>query len=200
MQLCISLLSVASPVFVGCQSGGAAGDRDAADTGGTSGGVGGAAGAGGSGGGAAGVGGGSGAAGTGDCIDFSHSEAVWGPPRDLRVVGTGFEAYGGDAVRLVIVTNGEPRYGLAETAIKNGAFELALPGAVGDYTGMGVYIDKGKDDACTLGVDLSWQMTTGADTGAVRWEITPSLKPAASHTPCNINGIFDLTKMLPCPG
>jgi hypothetical protein len=132
-------------------------------------------------------------------MDFSHAEAVWGPPRDLRVVGTGLEAYEGDTVRLLIITMGEPRYALAETAIKSGAFEFALPGAVGNYTGMGVYIDKGKDDACTLGVDLSWQRTTGGDHGDVRWEITPSLKPAASDTPCNINGLFDLTKMLPCP-
>ena len=64
---------------------------------------------------------------------------------------------------------------------------------------MGVYIDKGKDDACTLGVDPSWQMSTGGDHGDVRWDITPGLKPTASDAPCNINGIFDPTKMLPCP-
>lgn len=135
----------------------------------------------------------------GDCTDFSHSEALWGTPRDLLVVGTGFEAHEGDTVRLVI-TNGEPSYGLAETTVKDGAFEFSLPGAVGNYTGMGVYIDQGRDDACTLGVDLSWQRTTGGDTAPVTWTITPDSRPAASDSPCDINGIFDITTTLPCPG
>jgi len=135
---------------------------------------------------------------SGECIDNSHTEPLWGPPRDLRVVGTGFEAEEGHTVRLVI-TIGEPRYGLAETTIKNGAFEFALPGGVGNYTGMGAYIDEGNDDACTVGVDLFWQRTTGGDNGPVKLEITPALGPAAGETPCNINGIFDLTKVLPCP-
>jgi hypothetical protein len=189
------LVSIVSLTAVGCGSSDASNVTE--DGGGGDGGDGGAAGTGGSGG-AAGAGGGSGAAGTGDCIDFSHAEGGWGPPRDLRVVGADLQAYEGETVRLVI-TIGEPRYGLAETAIKNGAFELTLPGAVGNYTGMGAYIDKGKDNACTLGVDASWEMTTGGDHGDVTWNITPSSPPPAGHSPCNINGIFDMTRLLACP-
>jgi hypothetical protein len=159
----------------------------------------GGAGAAGTSGGDAGIGGRSGHAGSGDCVDFSNAEALWDAPRDLRVVGTGFEAHEGDTVRLVITQSGEPHYGVAETAIENGAFEFALPGAVSSYTGMGVYIDEGRDDACTLGVDLSWQQTTGGDHGPVTWEITPDSKPALSEYPCDINGIFDIMKTLPCP-
>lgn len=124
---------------------------------------------------------------------------MWGAPRDLRVIGTGLEAHEGDTVRLVIISSGEPQYGLAETAIKNGAFDFVLPGAVGNYTGLGVYVDKGKDDACTLGIDPSWEMSTGGDHGDVTWELTPSTPAPAGHTPCNINGLFAMTKMLPCP-
>lgn len=200
------LVSVASLALVGCESSyaGGQGDGGAGGMAGTGTGDGGAAGTGdsgggGSGGGPAGFGGGSGTVGAADCTDFSHAETLWGPPRDLRVIGSGLEAHDGDTVRLVI-TNAEPHYGLAETAIKNGAFEFVLPGAVGNYTGMGVYIDKGKDDACTLGVDPSWQMTTGGDHGAVTWEITPRSEPPAGASPCNINSIFDPTKTLPCPG
>ena len=99
--LCVWLVSVASLALVGC--GGTSDAAGGGGAGGMAGHGGGAAGDGGNGGGAAGFGG-SGAAGTGDCIDFSHAEAVWGPPRDLRVAGTGFEAHEGDTVRLVIVT------------------------------------------------------------------------------------------------
>ncbi len=209
------LVSIASLAMVGCTDGGAAGlggtsggARGGGAGGGGAGGMagdgpgnggdGGAAGMGGSGGGGAGFGG-SGTAAAGDCADFSHADVGFGPPRDLRVVATGFEAYEGETVRLVI-TIGEPRYGLAETAVKNGAFEFVLPGAVGNYTGMGIYVDKGKDDACTLGVDPSWQMSTGGDHGDVRWALTPSSPPPSGAAPCFINGIFDITKMLPCPG
>ena len=119
------------------------------------------------------------------------------------MVGTGFGAAEGQTIRLVI-TYGEPRsnpsYGLAETTINSGSFEIALPQAAGIYTGIGVYIDKARDDACTLGEDPLWQMTTGATSGDVTWEITPRLTPDANDPPCNINGIFDLTKPLPCPG
>jgi len=216
LDLSVWVVSVAALALVGCRAstedGGDGGAGGAAGVGGGAAGVGGsgsgAAGTGGGGGGAAGTGGsgsgaagfgGSGAAGAGDCADFSHAEVGFGPPRDLRVVATGFEAYEGETVRLVI-TIGEPRYGLAETVVKNGAFEYVLPGAVGNYTGMGIYVDKGKDDACTLGVDPSWQMSTGGDHGDVRWALTPSSPPPSGAAPCFINGIFDITKMLPCPG
>lgn len=173
MDFRVAVFAVTSLALVGCESsadvGGRAGDGSVGD-----------------------------ATGVGDCTDFSQAEALWGAPRDLLVVGSGVASYEGETVRLVI-TNGEPHYGLAETTIKDGAFEFSLPGSVGNYTGLGAYIDLGKDDACTLGVDVSWQMTTGGDTGPVTWEITPNWQPPSGSAPCNINGIFDIMMTLPCP-
>jgi hypothetical protein len=210
-SLCVALLAAASLAVVACgdsgqasgaggTSGGAGGSGGSAGVagGGAPDGGGGAAGTSGRGGDAAGFGGGSGAAGSDDCADFSHAEPLRAPLRDLQVVGTGFEAYEGDTVRLVI-TDGEPHYGLVETTIANGAYGFFLPGGVGIYTGLGVYVDVGKDDACTAGVDLFWEMTTGAGQGAVKWEISPDLKPSSSTSPCSLNGVFDLTQALPCP-
>jgi len=160
------------------------------------GGIGGVA-TGGSGAGGTGVGGASGASGTGVCIDFSHLDPAQRRHRNLRVIGTGFDDAEGDTVRVVVTTR-EPSYGLAQTAIRSGVFEFDLPEAVGIYWGIGVYIDKAKDDACTLGDDPLWQTTTGATSGDVIWEITPGLKPDVNDPPCNINGIFDLMKPLAC--
>jgi hypothetical protein len=162
------------------------------------GGVGGAAAAGGGAGGS-GVGAASGAPGTGVCIDFSHLDTAQRRFRNLRLIGTGFDEAEGQAVRVVVTTR-EPSYGLAATTIRSGGFEIDLPDAVGIYWGIGVYVDKARDDACTLGDDPLWQTTTGATSDDVTWEITPRLTPDVNDPPCNINGVFDLTKPLPCPG
>jgi hypothetical protein len=155
---------------------------------------------GGSGGAATGGSGGSAESGTGECVDFSHAEAVWGAPRDLLVAGTALDEFEGETVRLIITVNGEPKYGLAETVIGGGSFEFAIPGGVGNYTGLGVYIDRGKDDACTPGVDPMWQRSTGGDHGPVRWDVNPgSMRPSPGIPPCSINAIFDLTTPLHCP-
>lgn len=182
----------------GAMSGGAAGTST---TGGASGesGSGGTAGVGGSEGGASGVGGTSGAAGTGDCIDFSHIEKG---SRDLRVIGTGFDEPDGETVR-VVVTTGAPRnapdYGLVETKIRSGSFDITLPDAVAEYWGIGVYIDTAKDDACAVDEDPFWEMTTGADQNDVTFAITPSLPPNPNGRPCYINGsVFNLTQALRC--
>jgi hypothetical protein len=179
----------------GAKSGGAGGTST---TGGESG-RGGAAGAGGGGGGASGAGGTQGAAGTGDCVDFSHVEKG---SRDLRVIGTGFDEPDGETVR-VVVTTGAPRdapdYGLAETKIQSGAFDITLPDAVGEYWGIGVHIDTAKDDACTVDADPFWEMTTGATEDDVTFAITPSLPPNPNGRSCYINGsVFNLTQALPC--
>src|SRR5262245_56773036 len=49
------------------------------------------------------------------CVDVSHVGAL--QKKDLRVVGRGFEAYEGLTIRLV-VTLGEPAYGLGEAPIE----------------------------------------------------------------------------------
>lgn len=166
-------------------------------TGGMSG-MSGTSGAGGSGGRVSGVGGTSGVEGTGDCIDFSQIERG---SRDLRVSGTGFDEADGETIRLVVTTGtprNDPSYGLAQTIIRSGSFEIVVRDAIGIYWGLGVYVDKGKDDACTPDDDPLWQMTTGATLNDVTFEITPSLAPDANAPPCSINGVFDLTRALSC--
>jgi len=152
----------------------------------------------GAGGGGTSAGGSSGSGGTGDCVDLSHFDDVMRMKWDLRVIGTGFEADEGNTVR-VVVTLGEPSYGLGQAAIRSGSFDFVLPGTVEPYTGIGVYIDRGRDDACDVNDDSLWQRTTGGVYGDYVWELTPDERDPAGAPPCNINGIFDLTNPLPCP-
>ncbi|HKY41125.1 MAG TPA: hypothetical protein VJN18_34565 [Polyangiaceae bacterium] len=133
------------------------------------------------------------------CLDFSHFE--YGPRMtwDLRVIGTGFEADEGSRVRVVVTNTGEPSYALAEATIHSGSFDVALPGIIEPYTGIGVYFDKGRDDACDVDGDTLFTRTTGGVYGDYVWEITPDEPDPAGASPCYINGIFDLTTPLPCP-
>jgi hypothetical protein len=161
---------------------------------------GGAAGAGGSAGGSgSGAGGTAGTAGSGDCLDLSQAPVG---RYDFRVVGTGFDAYDGQTVRAVVVVNsGLANHGVGQTTIRNGTFEIVLPKTNEPYTGYGVYIDRGGDDACTVNVDPFFQMVSGGVYQDVNWEINPQTTFLAGLPPCNIDGFFDLTQPLPCsPG
>jgi hypothetical protein len=133
------------------------------------------------------------------CVDFSHFE--YGPRMtwDLQVLGTGFEADEGDRVRVVVTYTGEPSYALAESTIQSGSFDIAMPGIIEPYTGIGVYIDEERNDACDVDVDKLFTLTTGGVFGDFVWEITPDEPDPAGAAPCYINGIFDLTTALPCP-
>jgi len=145
-----------------------------------------------------GSGGGAGEAGAADCIDLSRGLTE---PYDFRVVGSGFDAYDGETARAVVVFLNHVGYGLGETTIRNGSFEIALPKTNEPYNMFGVYIDRGKDDACTLNVDPFWQMASGGVYRDVNWEINPQTPAGLAGLPlCNINGLFDLTQPLPCPG
>jgi hypothetical protein len=141
------------------------------------------------------AGGESGAGSTPDCVDLSRIEKG---TRDLRVVGTGFSVDDGVLVRVVITPRGEPDYGIAETTMENGGFDIELPDAVGQYWGLGVYVDFGRDDACSSD-DMEYQMTTGGDTADVTFEVPSSFREPGIPM-CSINGIFDMTRVLPCPG
>jgi len=115
------------------------------------------------------------------------------------VVGSGFDAYDGETVRAVVVANsGQPNYGVGQTTIRNGSFAIALPKTNEPYTGYGVYIDRGKDNACTLNVDPFFQMVSGGVYQDVNWEINPQTTFLAGLPPCNIDGFFDLTQPLSC--
>ena len=149
--------------------------------------------------GSAGASGGAGGGRPDGCLDLSHLEDTMRMRWDLRVIGTGFDADDGSRVRVVITFSGAPSYGLAETTVQGGSFDIVMPKAVEPYTGIGVYIDKGRDDACTLGVDGMWQRTTGGVSGDFLWQLTPDQKQPSGASPCIINGIFDLTVPLPCP-
>jgi hypothetical protein len=133
------------------------------------------------------------------CTDLSHFEDTMRMKWDLRVIGMGFEAHEGGRLRVVVTYSGEPSYALGETTIESGSFEVFLPGVIEPYTGIGVYIDKGRDDACTIDEDGLFTKTTGGVFRDEVWEITPDEPDPAGAMPCVINGIFDLTVPLPCP-
>jgi len=114
------------------------------------------------------------------------------------VLGSGFEGYDGEKVRAVVVYMSRIGYGLGETTIRNGSFEIVLPKTNEPYTGYGVYIDRGRDSTCTLDVDPFFQMTSGGVNQDVNWEINPQTHYLQGLPPCNIDGLFDLTQPLPC--
>jgi hypothetical protein len=139
------------------------------------------------------------------CVDVSHVS-----PRQstaLRTVGSGFDAYEGQMIRIV-ATVGEPYYGLGEAPIEGGAFDILMPGVLGDYTELGVYVDTVRDDACDPGDEILWQRATGPlsapglmedANGVAVWQITPNdLMTFDQAGPCNINGNFDAANRLRC--
>ena len=142
------------------------------------------------------------------CVDVSHVSAR--QAQALRTIGSGFEAYEGQMIRIV-ATVGEPYYGLGEAPIGGGSFDILLPGVLSDYTELGVYVDTIRDDACDPGDEILWQRATGpasawgpglveGPAGVVVWEITPDdLTVFEQAGPCNINGNFDVTNPLRCP-
>lgn len=144
--------------------------------------------------------------GTTVCVDVSHVSDL--QRNDLEVIGTGFDADEGRMIR-VVVTLREPNYGLGEAPIQDGAFNLYLPGVLGDYTGLAVHVDRVRNDACDPDEEILWQATTGPasalgpeiteSNGHAVWEISPdTLRTFEQAGPCNLNGIFDLTVALPC--
>jgi hypothetical protein len=172
---------------------------------GSGGGAGGGSEDGGSGGGA---GGGAGGTPSAVCVDVSHVGAL--QKKDLQVIGSGFDAYEGLMIRI-FATLGESAYGLGEAPIEGGAFDIFLPGVLGDYTGLGVHVDRVRDNACNPADEFIWQQATGpmstwgpsytttASGGAI-WAVTPgTLRMFEQAGNCNINGIFDLTIPIPCP-
>jgi hypothetical protein len=150
---------------------------------------------------------GRGVSGSGACVDVSHVAAL--QKEDLQVVGTGFDAYERELIRIV-ATPGEPTYGFGQAPIEGGAFEILLPGVLGDYTELGVHVDTVRDDACNPGDEPLWQRVTGPlsalgpeivrnDRGVAVWEVTPDrLRTFEPAGPCNINGNFDLTRPIRC--
>jgi len=172
--------------------------------GGSGGGQGGGGSDGGSGGGAGGGEGGT----PGACVDVSHVGAL--QKKDLQVIGSGFDAHEGLMVRI-FSTLGEPAYGFGESRIEGGAFDIFLPGVLGDYTGLAVHVDRVRDNTCNPADEFIWQQTTGpmsawgpgytatAQGGAI-WTVTPgTLRTFEQAGPCNINGIFALTIPIKCP-
>lgn len=146
----------------------------------------------------AGAGGGPASVRADGCVDLSHFEDSMRERWDLHVVGTGFDADEGSRVRI-IVTLGEPSYGLVETTIENGGFSVTLSEATEPYTGMAVYIDRGRNDRCDIDEDTWFTHTSGGVYGEHTWAITPNTQPPSGESPCYLNGIFDLATTLACP-
>ncbi len=144
--------------------------------------------------------------GTDPCVDVAHVDAR--QTDDLEVIGSGFDADEGYMIR-VLVTHGEPTYGLGEAPIQDGAFDIYLPGVLGDYTGIAIHVDRIRNNACDIDEEILWQITTGPasargpfiseSNGHSVWEVTPdTVRVFEEAGPCNLNGIFDLTTPLAC--
>ena len=85
------------------------------------------------------------------------------------------------------------------------------PEVLGDYTALGIYVDRVRDHACNPDEELLWQQSTGpmsawgphfteSDAGGIVWAVTPdTLRVFEEAGPCNVNGMFDLTIPLRCP-
>jgi hypothetical protein len=142
----------------------------------------------------------------GPCVDISHVGAM--QTLDLEVIGTGFAGDEGQMIR-VVVTLGSPTYGLGEAPIRDAAFDIYLPHVLGDYTGIAVYVDRTRNDACDPDQEVMWQVTTGPASalgpgftkvdGHVVWAVTPaSLRVSNIVPPCILNGIFDVSTTLAC--
>lgn len=141
------------------------------------------------------------------CVDVSHVNAM--QRRDLRVVGSGFDTYDGFMMR-VLVTLGEPEYGLGEEKIEHGAFDIRLPHVLADYTGIGLLADAVRDGACNpRDGEFIWQVTSGplsslgpiftvGPSGEAVWNVTPEARYIVGWGRCDINGIFDMTKPIGC--
>lgn len=142
------------------------------------------------------------------CVDVSNVSAR--QTVSLRTIGSGFDAYEGQMIRIV-ATTGEPSYGLGEAPIEGGAFDILMPGVLTDYTGLGVYVDTIRDDACDVTDETLWQRVTGPSSawgpglvegadGVVVWTIAPAeLRTFEQAGPCNINGVFDTAVAVRCP-
>ena len=144
--------------------------------------------------------------GAADCTDLSRATAGLNG-NDFRVTGSGFDAYEGQRARAVVAFSGtigfttDGGYALGDTIVRSGAFEIAMPKTMSPYNVYGVYIDTVKDDACTLNADPFWQRAQGGVYQDVDWAITPETMPMSTGLPaCNLDGVFDLTRPLHCPG
>ena len=78
---------------------------------------------------------------------------------DLEISGSGFDAYSGEVVRLLISTNGDVN-AIASEVVVAGAFRFELSRAVSDYSNLSLYIDQNADDGCDDG-EPTWSFTTG---------------------------------------
>jgi len=114
------------------------------------------------------------------------------------VVGSGFDAYEGETARAVVIYGSNPGYGLAQTTVRNGSFTIAMPKTNEPYTGYAVYIDRGRDNACTVNVDPFFQIASGGNYEDLNWAITPQTTFLRGLPPCSINALFDLTQPLIC--
>ena len=122
-------------------------------------------------------------------------------PYDARLVGSDFNDWDGEIVRVVVNSDGwgGEVYAVMETTIQNGAFDLLMPGTLGlDFTSIGIYIDLERDDACSVAEPM-WQTNTGILQGHTTREFSAD-RGQWTQAPCNINGMFDIAVVIPCDG
>jgi hypothetical protein len=154
--------------------------------------------------------------GIGASADTPCSEATGGgvePSWDLRIVGTGFDAYDGMRIRAIAI-GGPARLGVAQDEITLGAFDLAIEGTIDDgaYVEVVLYVDADIDDACDESEAL-WGFVTGIAEDDLLLEVTPGelcVRDGGTRVgagcrmwpepfgPCYVNGGIELTMPLSC--
>jgi hypothetical protein len=82
-----------------------------------------------------------------------------------------------------------------------GEFAVSLPETrSAAYTEVAVYIDANGNDRCDDDEPM-WSYTTPGDASDIGLEITPSApEPLFATEGCLMNGWFDLSVEIPCPG
>jgi hypothetical protein len=146
------------------------------------------------------------------CVAVSGTcEVNGGTCFDLVVVGSQFDEYEGQIVRIVTnalgvdLTAAGTVIGVAQAKIVGGSFTLSLPLTLADYTGISLYIDHNCSSTCDVGEPM-WGMTTGVtatfDTPYLLEltadDLSPFDMPASSWVGGCANNGADLALNLPC--
>jgi hypothetical protein len=146
------------------------------------------------------------------CVAVSGTcEVNGGPCFDLGVVGSQFDEFEGQIVRVVTNAHGVDLtaagtvIGVAQAKIVGGAFTLSLPLTLSDYTGISLYIDHNCSSTCDVGEPM-WGMTTSVtatfDTPYLLEltadDLSPFDLPASPWVGGCANNGADLALNLPC--
>lgn len=143
---------------------------------------------------------------TGACVNVSGGGPE--PWYNLTIVGTQFNAYEGQTMRIVVASQTPYRLGIADLPIVDGAFTLRMPQVLNAsrYTGITLYVDRNHDNMCQTDEHV-WGWATPGLAGDLRFDVTPDqlcysaiggCGPRPMQYPCLISGDPSLRVPLPC--